>query len=58
MQNLTNCVQRLLGKQLLQPNLVVVTQTANMQKLTKFEKYNEKFYPIQAHGEERRPAVS
>lgn len=51
-------MQRLVGKQLLQPNLVVVTQTANAQKLTHFEKYNEKFYPIQAHDEERRPAVS
>ncbi|XP_051169017.1 39S ribosomal protein L22, mitochondrial [Leptopilina boulardi] len=56
MQSLTNCMQRLLGKQLLQPNLVALTQTANFEKHSSFEDYNNKFYPIQAHDEERRPA--
>lgn len=57
MQSLTNCMQRLLGKQLLQPNLVALTQTANFEKHSSFEDNNNKFYPIQAHDEERRPAV-
>lgn len=61
MQSLMKCVQRLLSgtplNQFLQPNLASSKQIV-AGYMTRFEKHNEKFYPIQAHGEERRPAVS
>ncbi|XP_033217844.1 39S ribosomal protein L22, mitochondrial [Belonocnema kinseyi] len=59
MQSLTKCVRGLLSgtplNQFLQPNLASSKQIA-AGYMTRFEKHNEKFYPIQAHGEERRPA--
>ena len=61
MQSLTKCVQRLLSgtslNKFLQPNLTSSKQFV-AGYLTRFEYYNKKFYPIQAPGEERRPAVS
>lgn len=57
MQSLTKCMQRFLnGNQLFQSNMVNPLQILSRGMKKNFEKHNQKMYPIQAHGEERRPA--